>query len=577
MVQSPLTFVAAVGLVQPAARWALHWSSEKPFGLVHLTVLPAWAEFGLSFLLMDLAFYYWHLANHRVPFLWRFHNVHHIDPDLDVSTGFRFHFGEVAMSAAFRVVQVSLIGLSVWAFAVYELVFQANTLFHHSNLRLPIRFERLLNKLLVTPRMHGIHHSQVQRENNSNYGVVFPWWDRLHRTLGLNIPQVEVVIGIAGYSEPNDNDLRNALLPLGAHGQVLDLLREAQSFAESLNDQRRVGWLSAYMSMNLCFMANYERAVEAGKRALAIADALDDRALRVATSFYLGVIHYAKGDYRRAIDFENRCAGSVQPDELRERFGLAGPAAAFAAIFVVACLAELGQFTEGIARATELIRTGEAIDQPYSLTFAYFNVGLLYLRKGEPATALPLLERARAVTPAFTLPWVTHYLGHAYLLLGRTAEALPLLKQAVEQAPTMNLMWAQALRVATLAEAHQVVGQSDAAVELARRALELARDHKERGHEAWVLRLLGELAVPEEPREVEKSADYYRRAMALADELGMRPLLAHCHLGLGKLYRRAGKRQEAQQHLTTATTLYREMDMGFWLEQADAESKELEH
>jgi class 3 adenylate cyclase/tetratricopeptide (TPR) repeat protein len=370
-------------------------------------------------------------------------------------------------------------------------------------------------------------------------------------------------------------DLRNALLPLGAHGQVLDLLREAQSLAESLNDQGRVGWLSAYMSMNLCFMANYERAVESGKRALAIADALDDRALRVATSFYLGVIHYAKGDYRRAIDFENRCAGSVQPDELRERFGLAGPAAAFAAIFVVACLAELGQFTEGIARATELIRTGEAIDQPYSLTFAYFNVGLLYLRKGEPATALPLLERARAVSPAFTLPWVTHYLGHAYLLLGRTAEALPLLKQAVEQAPTMNLMWGQALRVATLAEAHQVVGQSAAAVELARRALELARDHKERGHEAWVLRLLGELAVPEEPREVEKSADYYRRAMALADELGMRPLLAHCHLGLGKLYRRAGKRQEAQEHLTTATTLYREMDMGFWLEQAEAESKEL--
>ncbi len=160
---------------------------------------------------MDLAFYYWHIVNHRIPFLWRFHNVHHIDPDLDVSTGFRFHFGEVAMSAVFRVVQVSAIGLSGWAFAVYELVFQANTLFHHSNLRLPIGFERLLNKVLVTPRMHGIHHSQVQRENNSNFGVVFPWWDRVHRTLGLNIAQAEIAIGIAGYSQPDDNELRNAL------------------------------------------------------------------------------------------------------------------------------------------------------------------------------------------------------------------------------------------------------------------------------------------------------------------------------------------------------------------------------
>src|SRR5207245_7267395 len=205
-------FAATVALVHPATKWALHWSAEKPFGLVHLVGLPACAKFALGFLLVDLAFYYWHIANHRVPFLWRFHNVHHIDPDLDVSTGFRFHFGEVAMSTAFRIVQVSLIGLSGWAFAVYEVVFQANTLFHHSNLRLPIRFERWLNKVLVTPRMHGIHHSQVQRENNSNFGVVFPWWDRFHRTLGLNIAQAQIAIGIAGYSQPDDNQLRNALL-----------------------------------------------------------------------------------------------------------------------------------------------------------------------------------------------------------------------------------------------------------------------------------------------------------------------------------------------------------------------------
>ena len=209
---SALTFLIAAVLVRPTALATLHWANAKTFGVIHLVPLPAPLEFALSFLLMDLAFYYWHIVNHRVPFFWRFHNVHHIDPDLDVSTGFRFHFGEVAMSAVFRVVQVSVIGLSGWAFAVYELVFQANTLFHHSNLRLPIRFERLLNKMLVTPRMHGIHHSQVQRENNSNFGVVFPWWDRVHRTLGLNIEQAEIAIGIAGYSQPDDNQLQNALL-----------------------------------------------------------------------------------------------------------------------------------------------------------------------------------------------------------------------------------------------------------------------------------------------------------------------------------------------------------------------------
>jgi sterol desaturase/sphingolipid hydroxylase (fatty acid hydroxylase superfamily) len=209
---SALTFLAAVTLVQPAAQWALHRSANNPFGLVHLFALPTWLELIVSFLLVDLAFYYWHLANHRAPFLWRFHNVHHTDPELDVSTAFRFHFGEIALSSAFSVIQISLIGISPWAFAIYQLAFQSEVLFHHSNLRLPIRLERFLSTVIVTPRMHGIHHSQVRRENNSNFGTVFTWWDRLHRTLGLNIAQSEIVVGIAGYSLPGDNTVPNALL-----------------------------------------------------------------------------------------------------------------------------------------------------------------------------------------------------------------------------------------------------------------------------------------------------------------------------------------------------------------------------
>jgi sterol desaturase/sphingolipid hydroxylase (fatty acid hydroxylase superfamily) len=212
LVIAVFTFIAAVGLVQPAARWALGWSAGKGFGLVHLIALPAPLEVAVSFLLMDLAFYYWHVANHRVPFLWRFHNVHHIDPDLDVSTAFRFHFGEIVLSTCFSLLQVSIIGPSAWAFAVYQAAFQAEVIFHHSNVRLPIGVERLLNTVLVTPRMHGIHHSQVHRENNSNFGTVFPWWDRFHRTLGVNIPQDEVAVGIPGYSLPEDNALLNTLL-----------------------------------------------------------------------------------------------------------------------------------------------------------------------------------------------------------------------------------------------------------------------------------------------------------------------------------------------------------------------------
>jgi sterol desaturase/sphingolipid hydroxylase (fatty acid hydroxylase superfamily) len=211
---SGLAFLTAALVVRPSALSALKWASAQPFGLMHWLHLPRWAEFIAGFLLLDLSFYYWHILNHKIPWLWRFHNVHHIDPDLDVSTGFRFHFGEVLLSALFRVLQVSLIGMSLMTFAIYELVFQVETLFHHSNLRMPIRAERLLNKIIVTPRMHGIHHSQVRGETNSNFSVVFSWWDQLHRTIGLNIPQSKIEIGIAGYTSSDDNKLwRTVVMP----------------------------------------------------------------------------------------------------------------------------------------------------------------------------------------------------------------------------------------------------------------------------------------------------------------------------------------------------------------------------
>lgn len=202
---SALAFGTSVALVQPAILRALRWASAGELGLVHLVGMPPLARGFLVFLLLDLTFYYWHRLNHQWPGLWRFHNVHHCDPDLGVSTSFRFHFGEVALSAVFRVVQITVIGASLPAYAAYEAAFQLNTLFHHSNVRLPIRLERGINRFLVTPRMHGIHHSQVWEETSSNFSVVLPWWDRLHRTLRLNVPQGRIVIGVPGYSEPEDN------------------------------------------------------------------------------------------------------------------------------------------------------------------------------------------------------------------------------------------------------------------------------------------------------------------------------------------------------------------------------------
>ena len=175
------------------------WAAEQNFGVLHWLPLPHWVAIVIGILIMDYAYWWWHVGLHLVPFLWRFHHVHHSDLDMDVSTATRFHLGEVIFSVPFRVTVVAAFGIDFWALVIFEVLFEAANLFEHSNWRLPIRIERLLNHLLVTPRMHGIHHSIVLRETNSNWGTIFCWWDLLHRTLRRDIPQDAITIGVANY------------------------------------------------------------------------------------------------------------------------------------------------------------------------------------------------------------------------------------------------------------------------------------------------------------------------------------------------------------------------------------------
>ncbi|MDQ6623357.1 MAG: sterol desaturase family protein [Verrucomicrobiota bacterium] len=177
------------------------WATRENFGLFHWLPAPAWIATVAGVFLYDYAYYWWHKLMHLASFFWRFHNVHHTDLDMDVTTASRFHLGEVLFSIFFRVAVVGLLGLNIWALAIYELLFSLANQFQHSNWRLPIGLERVLNLLFVTPRMHGIHHSIVQRETNSNWGTVFCWWDHLHRTLRLDVPQNAITIGVAAYRD----------------------------------------------------------------------------------------------------------------------------------------------------------------------------------------------------------------------------------------------------------------------------------------------------------------------------------------------------------------------------------------
>jgi sterol desaturase/sphingolipid hydroxylase (fatty acid hydroxylase superfamily) len=191
-------------LFLPIMVWLAHKNGSFHFGLNYLYDLPTWLEGLIAFLILDYGNYVWHILNHKLPFLWRFHLVHHTDHDLDITTAFRFHFGELIGSVFFRGAITFLSGASPVTVLIYEIFFEAATQFHHSNWKLPFAFEKMLNKLIVTPRMHGIHHSVIRAETDSNFSVIFSFWDRIHKTINLNKPQQQVVIGVPSYDDQKE-------------------------------------------------------------------------------------------------------------------------------------------------------------------------------------------------------------------------------------------------------------------------------------------------------------------------------------------------------------------------------------
>jgi tetratricopeptide (TPR) repeat protein len=236
------------------------------------------------------------------------------------------------------------------------------------------------------------------------------------------------------------------------------------------------------------------------------------------------------------------------------------------------CLALLGEFREAVYWCEEGVRIADEAGQPFSRTQAHFRAGEVHLGLGNLPHAIPRLGQAvqliRDSHLTFTaVPTATMALAHAQA--GRPNEALALAAQVVEW--SAKPFGVPAWIASRLGETYLLAGNLADATPLADRALALSRDRNERGVEANALRLLGEIAAHRDPVEVETAETHYQQAIALATELGMRPLVAHCHLGLGKLHRRTDDEAKAKQHLTTAATMYREMGMTFWLEKAHAE------
>lgn len=200
----------------------------RRWGLLQRVALPVWLEVVLAVVLLDYTLYLWHVLTHRLPWLWHFHVVHHADLDLDASTALRFHFAELVLSVPWRAAQVLLLGVSPLSFSVWQTMLLLSVLFHHSNVRLSLEAERRLNLFIVTPRMHGIHHSTMRAETDSNWSSGLTLWDRLHGTLRLNVPQDEVTIGVPIYRRPDEVTIgRIIAIPFGPEPEGPEIKRQS--------------------------------------------------------------------------------------------------------------------------------------------------------------------------------------------------------------------------------------------------------------------------------------------------------------------------------------------------------------
>ena len=368
--------------------------------------------------------------------------------------------------------------------------------------------------------------------------------------------------------------LRGPLSALSEHERLLALFVEAEALARALDDQARLGRVLTGLVFVRRLMGDYDGAIAAGQQALDLAAALGHHAIQVHAAYDLGQVYAAIGDFGRAVELQrwsveaaDRASGMFSPN-LRSLFQAR----------LARTLSNLGAFVEGRRYGEEALRLATLAGRGQTLVVALGSLSELYLVQGDLAHALPVLEQGLTVCRASgDVTWwggIAVDLGAVYTLQGRVAEGRALLEEAANTGLPHGVRraayWVQRSEVCRLA------GRDAEAWQHAHEALDLARQRQERGNEALALHQLGALHAHAVPPEVAQAHAHYQEALTLADELGMRPLLAHCHRGLGALYAKTGRQEQARAALATAIELYRAMDMVFWLPQAEAALAQVE-
>ena len=363
--------------------------------------------------------------------------------------------------------------------------------------------------------------------------------------------------------------LAHLLYGMGDFVRAMTCFRDAERLGLDLGDHRRLGEIYAGMAYLLGSEGDYAAASQSGLRALTIATSLGRQDLQIWTSIGLGRVYYAQGNYRGAIERMRWVAGAIKAAPIDEPYGRSRLRSTVACrAWLALCLAGTGDFAEALAWGDEAVQIAEAVGNAHERVWAGYCLSRVHLARGDGGRAIPLLEKAMPLCEGrIPLYWprVVAGLGRALTMAGDLDAALPLLKQAAGEVQAIKLLFGHPLILVWTAAAHLAVGQVAEAEGYASAALQFARQNSGRADEAWALHALGEAAARREPPETERALEHSTQALALAQELGMAPLQARCHLSLGAVRHRALQALEARGELSTAIEMLTRMEMRYWL------------
>jgi tetratricopeptide (TPR) repeat protein len=372
--------------------------------------------------------------------------------------------------------------------------------------------------------------------------------------------------------------VRHSLHQLGDQARIRELMRQAEVHAKALDDPRRLAMVLSYSSDALNNMGEADLAGQYGREALSLADSLDARDLQACAHFFLAMERLFRGCYREAVEqfqrnLERIERGSIgQPSE-DPSYGLFiyNPVRyrPFTHMFLSRALAEIGNFDEAMSHAEHSLRAAEALGLPFGLGLAYHGIGFVYLRSGQFEQALPHLERSEQMSRSAELPLLfTHVapsLGSTYVGLKRTEEAIVILEAGRQVAESKQLRIELGRAMVNLAEAYSLAGRADEALIMSQNALDFALERSQRGTEAWALYVRGNVCASAGSRQLNEAGNAYQRALAVADELGMRPLSAQCRLALGGVQGQVGQVDRGRAQLNDAIGMFHEMGMQYWV------------